>query len=75
MTQSAITQDAMKQAGGSLGARYEALRAMVREQSVVHTDDTGWRVGGETAFLMPFVNRALSVYQIRRRHRKKKSGS
>ena len=36
---------------------------------MVHTDDTGSRVGGETAFLMAFVNPALSVYQVRRRHR------
>ena len=69
LTQSAITQDAMKQTGGAVGARYDALRASVREQSVVHTDDTGWRVGGETAFLMAFVNPALSVYQVRSRHR------
>lgn len=69
LTQSAITQDAMKQTGGAVGAHYDALRAAVREQAVVHTDDTGWRVGGETAFLMAFVNPALSVYQVRSRHR------
>ena len=69
LTQSAITQDAMKQTGGAVGARYDALRASVREQPVVHTDDTGWRVGGATAFLMAFVNPALSVCQVRPRHR------
>jgi transposase len=69
LTQSAITQDAMKQTEGAIGDRYEALRASVREQRVVHTDDTGWRVEGRTAFLMAFVNPSLSVYQIRPRHR------
>ena len=69
LTQSAITQDAMKQSEAAVGARYRALRAAVREQPVVHTDDTGWRVGGETAFLMAFVNASLSVYQVRPRHR------
>jgi transposase len=69
LTQSAITQDAMKQSDGAVGARYEALRASVRAQAVVHTDDTGWRVAGQTAFLMAFVNASLSVYQVRRRHR------
>ncbi len=69
LTQGAITQDAMKQTEGAVGATYEALRASVREQAVVHTDDTGWRVGGETAFLMAFVNPSLSVYQVRPRHR------
>ena len=69
LTQGAITQDAMKQSGQSVGAHYEQLRGSVREQPAVHTDDTGWRVGGDTAFLMAFVNPRLSVYQIRRQHR------
>jgi transposase len=69
LTQSAITQDALKQSRSGVGAIYETLRTSVRKEPVVHTDDTGWRVGGETAFLMAFVNRWLSVYQIRRRHR------
>jgi hypothetical protein len=56
LTQGAITQDAMKQADGIVGARYEQLRASVREQAVMHTDDTGWRVGGRTTFLMAFVS-------------------
>jgi transposase len=69
LTQGAITQNAMQQAGGAVGERYKTLRASVREQAVVHTDDTGWRVEGERAFLMAFVNPAMSVYQIRPRHR------
>jgi transposase len=69
LTQGAITQDAMKQAAGIVGARYEQLRALVAKQAVVHTDDTGWRVGGCTAYLMAFVNSWLAVYQIRNRHR------
>jgi transposase len=59
----------MKQTEDAVGASYEALRASIQEQPVVHTDDTGWRVGGEPAFLMAFVNRSLSVYQIRPQHR------
>jgi transposase len=70
LTQGAITQDAVKQAAeGSVGESYQALRASIREQAVVHTDDTGWRVGGQGAFLMAFVNPALSVYQVRPQHR------
>lgn len=69
LTQGAITQDAMKQAAGIIGARYEELRTSVPKQPVLHTDDTGWRVGGRTAFLMAFVNSSLAVYQIRNRHR------
>lgn len=69
LTQGAITQHALQQAAGAVGEHYQSLRASVREQAVVHTDDTGWRVGGDRAFLMAFVNPALSVYQIRPRHR------
>jgi transposase len=35
----------------------------------VHTDDTGWRVGGEPAHLMVFETAAATVYQVRARHR------
>jgi transposase len=69
LTQGAITQDAMKQAEDAVGASYEALRAAVKEQRVVHTDDTGWRVSGKPAFLMAFVTPQLSVFQIRPQHR------
>jgi hypothetical protein len=41
----------------------------VPEAPVVHTDDTGWRVGGEPASLMAFDTDAATVYQIRPRHR------
>ena len=33
------------------------------------TDDTGWRVGGKTAFLMGFETDRAAVYQIRPQHR------
>jgi transposase len=69
LTQSAITQDAAKQTEGPVGERYSELRESVKEQAVIHTDDTGWRVGGASAFLMAFVNQSLSVYQVRPRHR------
>jgi transposase len=69
LTQSAITQDATKQTEGPVGERYGELRESVKEQAVIHTDDTGWRVGGTSAFLMAFVNQSLSVYQVRPRHR------
>jgi transposase len=69
LTQGAITQDALKQTQGLVGTCYEALRASVKQQPVVHTDDTGWRVGGEQAYLMAFVNQTLSVYQVRPKHR------
>lgn len=69
LSQSAITQDALKQAEGAVGEAYQQLREKVREAAVVHTDDTGWRVGGESAQLMAFVSQPATVFQIRPRHR------
>ena len=69
LTQGALTQDALRRAADTVGAVYEQLRAAVPVAPVVHTDDTGWRVGGESAFLMAFETEAASVYQVRPRHR------
>lgn len=69
LTQSAITQDALRRAAGPVGAAYEELRGQVREAAVVHTDDTGWRINGEAAFLMGFDTDQTTVYQIREQHR------
>jgi transposase len=69
LSQSAITQDAARQTEGPVGERYSELREAVKQQAVIHTDDTGWRVGGAPAYLMAFVNQSLSVYQVRLRHR------
>ena len=68
-SQSAITQDALRRAWGAVGDAYRRLRESVRESAVVHTDDTGWRVGGEGAFLMAFETDEATVYQVRSRHR------
>jgi transposase len=69
LTQGAITQDAMRRAANTVGTAYEPLRTTVPAQPVVHTDDTGWRVGGEPAYLMAFETAAATVYQIRSQHR------
>ena len=69
LSQSAITQDALRRARGAVGDAYQRLRESVRESAVVHTDDTGWRVGGEGAFLMAFETDEATVYQVRARHR------
>ena len=69
ISQSAITQDALRRAKGEVGDAYRSLRGSARSSSFVHTDDTGWRVGGEPAFLMAFETDEASVYQVRARHR------
>lgn len=69
VTQGALTQDALRRAGGSVGQAYQALRQAIQRAGVVYTDDTGWKVGGETAFLMTFTTPDATVFQIRERHR------
>ena len=69
ITQSAVTQDALRRAEGPVGVAYEGLRDAVRETPAVYTDDTGWRIGGRPAFLMGFDTGQSTVYQIRFQHR------
>jgi transposase len=69
LTQSAITQDASRRASGPIGREYQSLRDQVPTSEVVYTDDTGWRVGGESAQLMIFVADTATVFQVRPRHR------
>jgi hypothetical protein len=69
VTQSGLTQDALKQAEGAIGAAYQKLREGVRRQPAVHTDDTGWRIHGDPAHLMAFDTPQSTVYQIRWQHR------
>jgi transposase len=69
MTQSALTQDALRRARREVGQAYAELRATVKHSSKVHTDDTSWSVGGDGAHLMGFDTDEAAVYQVRPRHR------
>jgi len=44
---------------------YQALLEAVRRSSVVHADETGWRIGTLSAWLWVFTNQEVSVYAIR----------
>jgi transposase len=69
VTQRALTQEAQRRVAGSVGTVYKQLRARVPAAAAVHTEDTGWRVGGEPAHRMVFETAAATVYQVRARHR------
>jgi transposase len=69
LTQSAITQDALRRASGPIGRQYQSLRDQVPPSNVTYTDDTGWRVGGVNAQLMIFVTDTATVFQVRPQHR------
>ena len=44
---------------------YERLIELIRQCSVVHADETGWRIGTLSAWLWVFTNREITVYDIR----------
>lgn len=46
-------------------AVYEDLVEVIRQCSVVHADETGWRIGTLSAWLWVFTNQDVSVYAIR----------
>lgn len=69
LTQGAITRDALKKGAAAVGTTYQSLCDSVRDAPYVHTDDTGWREGGRSAWLMVFETETATVYQIRPRHR------
>ena len=69
VTQSALTQDALKKASGVIGNVYQELRASVASAPVVYTDDTSWPIHGQAAHLMAFDTDQATVFQIRKQHR------
>ena len=69
LTESAIVQDVQQRLAGAVGHEYRDLRRQIPTAAVVHTDDTGWRIGGVPAFLMTFETDTATVYQIRCQHR------
>ncbi len=68
-TQGAITLDAIRKAAGAVGETYTAFCDSIPGSAWCHTDDTGWREGGSSRWLMAFVTDTVTVYQIRERHR------
>ena len=50
VSQGAISQDALRRATGAVGEAYHKLRTSVGVSRLVHTDDTGWRVGVSPPF-------------------------
>jgi hypothetical protein len=69
ITQSALTQDALKKAEGVIGNAYQELRAGVATAPVVYTDDTGWPIHGKGSQLTAFDTDQATVFQIRSQHR------
>lgn len=57
---------AVQRAGGKAQPIYDDLVSVIRESPVVYPDESGWRVGGRSAWLWAFTNRRETVYSIQR---------
>jgi len=65
ITHGAFVQSSLRLA--KLGeVTYLALIATLRASPVVHTDDTGWRIDGESTWLWVFATEAVTVYVVAR---------
>jgi transposase len=82
LTQSAITQDMLRRTrppstypdgevvpAGTVWRANQQLRVEIKQEKSIHTDDTGWSINGDNAFLMGFETPITSVFQIRYQHR------
>jgi hypothetical protein len=70
LTQSAMTQQALKlgNQGGPVAAKAAEYKSQLVNAHQIHTDDTGWKIGGENAFLMGFGCEDTAFFQIRFHH-------
>lgn len=65
ITHGALVQSSVRLA--KLGKRtYSALIESARASPAVHTDDTGWRIHGDTAWLWVFATAEMTLYRIDR---------
>lgn len=63
-----VTRSAWYQADQRLGKQgqsvYQDLVEAIRKCSVVHSDETGWRIGSLSAWLWVFTSQKITVYTI-----------
>lgn len=55
---------ALVRIAGKLQEPFEQLRQAVRQSAVVHADETGWWLDGNSAWLWVFTNADLTLYAI-----------
>jgi len=64
-----VSAGGLCQAVGRLSAKAESTYDLIVQQAgnsmVIHADETGWLVGGKSAWLWVFTNSDLTVYAIR----------
>ena len=70
LTQSAINQAARRlaQDGSPLADHVVELENQLRQAAYVHHDDTGWRVGGEQAWVGGYQSADVVLFKVNPRH-------
>ena len=63
VTPGALAQ-AMDRLAAKAAATYEALKAELAAAAVISPDETGWRVGGLSAWLWAFAASTITIYAI-----------
>jgi transposase len=63
-----VNRSTLTRADGRLARKlkptYQCLILRLRQSEVAHADETGWKIGGQNAWLWVFTNDSLSVYVI-----------
>lgn len=70
VTQSAVNQMATRIAapGKALQQHLSGLTEQLRSAQYVHHDDTGWRIGGQTAWVSGFRSSHVALFTINNQH-------
>jgi len=55
---------ALARLAGKLAQPFDELRSAVRTSTAIHADETGWWVGGQSAWLWTFTNPQMTLYTI-----------
>lgn len=55
----------LEQVTQAFGPYYNELQQKIREASVKHLDETGWRTAGKSHWLWIFINKEIALYVIR----------
>jgi len=55
---------ALARVAGKLAQPFDELRSAVRASKAIHADETGWWVGGQSAWLWTFTNAQMTLYTI-----------
>jgi transposase-like protein len=54
----------LRQVAQAFGSHYNELHQKIRDASVKHIDETGWRINGKNHWLWIFINKEVALYLV-----------